>query len=60
MNTIEQNVKKGLDVAEWAFVLDLGTCRFEGSSAEILDDPRIRDLYLGPRAEAAKESGDAE
>jgi len=57
---IEQNVKKGLDVAEWAFVLDLGTCRFEGSSAEILDDPRIRDLYLGQLAEAAKESGDAE
>jgi len=44
---IEQNVKKGLEVADWAFVLDLGTKRFEGAADEILDDPRIRDLYLG-------------
>lgn len=44
---IEQNVKKGLEVADWAFVLDLGTKRFEGAADAILDDPRIRDLYLG-------------
>lgn len=47
---IEQNVKKGLTVSDWAFVLDLGTKRFEGAAAEILDDPRIRDLYLGKLA----------
>ena len=44
---IEQNVKKGLEVADWAFVLDLGTKRFEGAADTILADPRIRDLYLG-------------
>lgn len=49
---IEQNVKKGLDVADWCFVLDLGTRRFEGAAANILDDPRIRDLYLGSLAGA--------
>lgn len=52
---IEQNVKKGLEVSDWAFVLDLGTKRFEGAADTILADPRIRDLYLGklaaPRAE---------
>jgi branched-chain amino acid transport system ATP-binding protein len=47
---IEQNVKKGLEAADWAFVLDLGTKRFEGPSDQILDDPRIRDLYLGKMA----------
>ena len=47
---IEQNVRKGLEVADWAFVLDLGTKRFEGPSSSILDDPRIRDLYLGKLA----------
>lgn len=47
---IEQNVRKGLEAAEWAFVLDLGTKRFEGPADTILDDPRIRDLYLGKLA----------
>ncbi len=52
---IEQNVKKGIEVSEWAFVLDLGTKRFEAPADVILDDPRIRDLYLGKLAAAAKE-----
>ena len=44
---VEQNVRKGLEVADWAFVLDLGTKRFEGPADQILADRRIRDLYLG-------------
>lgn len=58
---IEQNVKKGLEIAQWAFVLDLGTKRFEGASDQILDDPRIRDLYLGKLATRSRlENGEAE
>jgi ABC-type branched-subunit amino acid transport system ATPase component len=52
---IEQNVKKGLEVADWAFVLDLGTKRFEGAAGEILGDPRIRDLYLGKLSAESEE-----
>ena len=44
---VEQNVRMGLELADHAFVLDLGTKRFEGESAAIADDPRVRDLYLG-------------
>jgi branched-chain amino acid transport system ATP-binding protein len=44
---VEQNVRKGLEVSDWAFVLDLGTKRFEGPADQILADTRIRDLYLG-------------
>jgi branched-chain amino acid transport system ATP-binding protein len=44
---IEQNVERGLAVADWAFVLDLGRVRFEGPHDQILDDQRIRELYLG-------------
>jgi branched-chain amino acid transport system ATP-binding protein len=44
---VEQNVRKGLEVSDWAFVLDLGNMRFQGPADEILADPRIRDLYLG-------------
>jgi len=47
---VEQNVRMGLELADHAFVLDLGTKRFEGPSGEISHDPRIRDLYLGAMA----------
>ncbi len=53
---VEQNVKKGLEATDRAFVLDLGTKRFEGPSDQILDDPRIRDLYLGALATRAEGS----
>ena len=47
---VEQNVRRGLDLADYAFVLDLGTKRFEGPSKDIGEDPRVRDLYLGAMA----------
>jgi branched-chain amino acid transport system ATP-binding protein len=47
---VEQNIRMGLELADHAFVLDLGTKRFEGDSAQISDDPRVRDLYLGSMA----------
>ena len=50
---VEQNVRMGLELADYAFVLDLGTKRFEGPSKEISEDPRIRDLYLGAMAPGA-------
>jgi len=46
---VEQNAVKGLECAQWSFVLDLGVKRFEGPADEILADPRIRELYLGRR-----------
>ena len=55
---VEQNVRMGLELADYAFVLDLGTKRFEGPSKEISEDPRIRDLYLGAMAPGA--GGDEE
>ncbi|MPZ52143.1 MAG: ATP-binding cassette domain-containing protein [Acidimicrobiia bacterium] len=55
---IEQNVKKGIEVSDWVFVLDLGSKRFEGPADTILDDPRIRDLYLGKLAGATQKGGE--
>ena len=51
---VEQNVLKGLDCTNWAFLLDLGELRLEAPSDEILDDPRIRELYLGRQRTAAQ------
>ena len=44
---VEQNAVRGLELADWGVVLDLGIVRFEGTADTILDDPRIRELYLG-------------
>ena len=44
---VEQNAVRGLELADWGVVLDLGICRFEGPADTILEDPRIRELYLG-------------
>ncbi len=44
---VEQNAVRGLEVAQWGIVLDLGITRFEGPADTILADPRIREMYLG-------------
>jgi branched-chain amino acid transport system ATP-binding protein len=47
MLLVEQNVKLALSVANQAFVLQTGRVVLQGKSAELLDDPRIREAYLG-------------
>ncbi len=46
---VEQNARKGLQIADQGVVLDLGTNSFERPAAEVLLDPRIQELYLGKR-----------
>ena len=44
---VEQNAAKALDISDYAYVLELGLNRFEGSGQNIRNDERIRRLYLG-------------
>jgi len=44
---VKQNVKRVLEIAERAIVLDLGRKRFEGSGRDVLADPALAALYLG-------------
>jgi ABC-type branched-subunit amino acid transport system ATPase component len=53
---VEQNAVRGLEVAQWGIVLDLGIVRFEGPADTILADPRIRELYLGRAVDAEEAS----
>ena len=46
---VEQNAQRGLESVDWGIVLDLGAKSFEGPAEGILDDSRIRELYLGTR-----------
>ena len=44
---VEQNALMGLKHSDHGVVLDLGKTMFEGPAHEVLEDPRIRKLYLG-------------
>jgi branched-chain amino acid transport system ATP-binding protein len=44
---VEQNAAKALEISDYAYVLELGLNRFEGSGEGIRADERIRRLYLG-------------
>ena len=44
---VEQNVRGGLAVADRAVVMDLGLKVMEGAPEDILDDRRIRSVFLG-------------
>ena len=44
---VEQNAKKALSVSHHGFVLELGRNRFEGTGQELLNDPDVRQHYLG-------------
>lgn len=44
---IEQNARKALEISSYAYVLDLGRIRYEGSSRDVLENREIQKLYLG-------------
>jgi branched-chain amino acid transport system ATP-binding protein len=50
---VEQNALMGLKYSDWGVVLDLGRTLFEGPADEILADPRVHELYLGRKSNAA-------
>jgi branched-chain amino acid transport system ATP-binding protein len=44
---VEQNAARALAISDRAYVLELGRNRFAGEGRELLNDPRVRQLYLG-------------
>ncbi len=44
---VEQNVAASLKLADRAYVLENGSIALEGSGTALLDDPRVREAYLG-------------
>jgi len=47
---VEQNARKALAMAHRGYVLDAGRDRFEGAGADLLNDPKVGELYLGAAA----------
>jgi branched-chain amino acid transport system ATP-binding protein len=44
---VEQNAAEALDIADFAYVLEVGYTTLSGPAKEIAADPRVREAYLG-------------
>ncbi|MEO8070590.1 MAG: ATP-binding cassette domain-containing protein, partial [Acidobacteriota bacterium] len=44
---VEQDVLTAFELAKYAFVIETGRVSMDGETAELADDPRIRQAYLG-------------
>jgi branched-chain amino acid transport system ATP-binding protein len=45
---VEQNARRALETADIGCVLDLGRVHVSGPAPDLLTDPRLGELYLGP------------
>lgn len=44
---VEQNAKKALEIADYAYVLETGELVLEGVGSEVLKNDRVKEAYLG-------------
>ncbi len=44
---VEQNARKALEMADRGYVLEAGRDRFEGTGVDLLNNPKVAELYLG-------------
>jgi len=44
---VEQNARASLAISHRAYVLETGVCVHQGRAAELLEDPRVKAVYLG-------------
>ncbi len=44
---VEQNATEALEIADFAYVLEVGYTTISGPAKQIAEDPRVREAYLG-------------
>ena len=44
---VEQQIDVALSIADRAVVVERGAIRLSGTAAQLADDPRVREIYLG-------------
>ncbi len=54
---VEQNAMRCLEIAHRGYVLDQGRNVYTGTGRELLDDPKVVELYLGALAARARSRG---
>ena len=53
---VEQNARRALALADTGYVLDTGRNAYTGPGRQLLDDPRVAELYLGGSGTIASSS----
>lgn len=46
---VEQNARLALQISRRAYIIERGYINIEGNSADLKDDPRVKEAYLGSR-----------
>ena len=54
---VEQNARRALAMSSRGYLLDLGRNRFEGPGRELLEDPKVIELYLGVARRGVRAGG---
>jgi len=44
---VEQNAAEALEIADYAYVLEVGYVTLSGPAKDVADDPRVKEAYLG-------------
>jgi branched-chain amino acid transport system ATP-binding protein len=44
---VEQNAMASLVISKRAYVLETGTCVYQGKSQDLIEDPHVKEVYLG-------------
>jgi len=53
---VEQNANKALQIADFAYVLENGRIVARGKGTELLEDPQVKEAYLGIKSDACSKS----
>ena len=44
---VEQNAKMALSISDYGYVLETGTIMMEGEAAQLLNNPKVKEVFLG-------------
>jgi len=44
---VEQNANRSLEIADYAYVMENGRITLEGTGREVLENPCVKEAYLG-------------
>ena len=51
---VEQNARRALEMADYAYVFDIGQNSHEGTGAELLDNPAVVEVFVGAKRRAPR------
>jgi len=44
---VEQNAMASLKISDRGYVMEVGTCAYEGAAADLIEHPKVKEAYLG-------------